>query len=85
MDLSQLNPAGRQVIQSYGDGGFRINGARHEGSVLVFPDATESWAIGAAGDLSIESLVQVVAATPKVEILVVGTGARMFAVPPVVR
>ncbi len=47
MDVSPLVPAGRQVIHSYGDGGFRVNGRRYDGSVLIFPSHTLSWAVSA--------------------------------------
>ncbi len=85
MEFSPLNPAGRQLIQSYGDGGFRISGARHEGSVLVFPLATMAWSVAAVDELSVDSLQQVAAAAPRVDILVLGTGQRMLAVPSPIR
>ncbi len=40
------DPAGaRKLIESYGDGGFRIDGARYAGSVLVFADRVTPWPI----------------------------------------
>ena len=39
---------GRQLIERYGGGGFKIAGVRHTGSVLVLPDQTLGWAVTAA-------------------------------------
>jgi uncharacterized protein len=35
IDLTPLLPEGRQIIQAYGDGGFRVAGVRLTGSILV--------------------------------------------------
>lgn len=85
MDVTPLIPAGKQVIQSYGDGGFRVSGVRHEGSVLIFPDSTLAWKVSSMDDMTVESLSAVAAAEPRVEILVVGTGARLITLPPLLR
>lgn len=42
-DVSPIIPAGRQVIESYGAGGFRITGERYEGALLVLPDVVHAW------------------------------------------
>lgn len=43
MDITPLIAPGRQVIQSYGAGRFKISGAVYDGPVIVFPDRTEIW------------------------------------------
>lgn len=90
----------RQVIESYGDGGFRISGIRYEGAVLVFPDQTLRWpapAMTAPAAALIESLAPVLArpgpgqapphgaCVPRPEILLMGCGPRIAAVPEEVR
>jgi uncharacterized protein len=79
MDLTPLIPQGRQIIEGYGDGGFRISGQRIEGSVIVFPERVVAWATAAPGEVSVGSLEPVSAAgkAGTVELLLVGTGARM--------
>jgi uncharacterized protein len=79
MDLVPKIPAGRQIISAYGDLGFRILGRRHEGSLLVFPDRTLAWPLADIGGLTLEHLAPVLAAEPKVELLLVGCGARQAA------
>ena len=41
IDITPQRPAGRQSIDSYQAGWFRIAGAVHEGSVIVFPDRVQ--------------------------------------------
>ncbi|MFT6558660.1 Mth938-like domain-containing protein [Sneathiella sp.] len=76
-DISGLPKEGQQLINSYGEGGFRVSGVRHEGSVIVFPDETTSWAVVDLGELTLDSLDTVMQATPPVEILLIGCGASM--------
>ncbi|HEV8392045.1 MAG TPA: Mth938-like domain-containing protein [Dongiaceae bacterium] len=79
MDVTPLIPQGKQIIDGYGDGGFRISGQRIEGSVIVFPDRVTAWNVGEAGALNAGSLEAVAAAAHAgtVELLLIGTGARM--------
>ncbi len=81
MDITPQVPAGRKVIQAYGDGGFRIAGSRVTGSVLVFPEAVRAWPVERFDDVALESLTDVLAETPKVELLLVGCGERLLPVP----
>ncbi len=74
-------PAGRQVIQGYGNGGFRIAGTRHEGSCLVFTDRTEPWPVADRDQINVEALAAAVATSDSVEILLIGCGT-VFAAPP---
>ena len=77
LDITPKTPAGRQIVQAYGEGGFRITGQGFEGSVLVFLDRTVPW----SGALTIDGLEGVTAAADKPEILVVGCGPT-FTLPP---
>lgn len=85
MDITPVAPAGRQVIQSYGDGRFRISGTAHDGGVIVFPDHTVSWPIQSLDDVTAESLKAVFAQNPAVEILLLGCGPRMLMLPTAMR
>ncbi len=85
MDVSPLVPAGRQVINGYGDGGFRITGQRFEGSVLVFPDRTLIIDLPSAAALTLDHLSEIFAATPAVELVLFGTGTAIAPPPPAIR
>ncbi len=82
MDITPLIPAGRGLIQAYGEGGFRIAGARVAGSVLVFLDRVASWPVERFAEVTLASLEEVLAETPKVELLLVGCGQRPLPAPP---
>lgn len=81
MDITPVAPQGRQIIQGYGDGRFRISGAVHTGSVIVFPSAIVPWPVTAPADITAESLAAVFAHEPAVDLLLIGCGARMGAIP----
>jgi uncharacterized protein len=80
VELTPLAQAGRQVIERYGASGFRVAGVVHRGSILVFPDRTESWGAAEASTVSFESLAPVVE-YGGVQILLLGLGRLMSAVP----
>ena len=84
MDVTPLIPADRQVIDSYGAGGFHVSGAAYEGAILVFPDGTESWAVESFADITAASLAPVIA-RGGIQILLLGCGRRMQPVPQAVR
>jgi uncharacterized protein len=81
VDVTPIVPAGRQLIQGYDAGGFRIAGIRHPGSVLVLPERTLAWPVAAPEQITAESLAPIRAAEPAVEILVLGCGARFVMIP----
>lgn len=85
LDITPQVPAGRQLIQAYGDMRFRIAGQVHEGSVLVLPDQTRPWAARDAAEATFASLSAIAGAGLGVEILVLGCGRRFLPPPPQLR
>ncbi|MGZ8410806.1 MAG: Mth938-like domain-containing protein [Hyphomicrobium sp.] len=81
LDITPRLPAGRNLIQGYGDRQFRIGGETLQGSQIVFPDRTTPWSISVAQDVTLESLREVTGAAPEVRILLVGCG-RHISPPP---
>lgn len=84
MDVTPLVPTGRQIIQGYGDGGFRISGTRHEGSVLLFPTRTLAWGVTSHGDVAgdLDAILAAIdGADMPVELLLIGTGKTMELLP----
>jgi uncharacterized protein len=79
MDITPLVPAGRQIIEAYGDGRFRVSGTVIEGSALVFPTRAMAWAAVDMAGVSPDSLAAVTAAgrAGEVELLLLGCGPRM--------
>ncbi len=76
MDVKPMNLADRQVIQGYGEGGFRVSGTAYAGSILVLPDRVVPLSEGRVDDLSADSLAPVVAQDPPVDVLLLGCGGR---------
>ncbi|WP_304172172.1 Mth938-like domain-containing protein [Phenylobacterium aquaticum] len=62
-------------VDAYGDGGFRLSGARHEGSVLIVQDQARPWSVRSLAELTPESLAEVIALGPReVEFVLLGVG-----------
>lgn len=69
-------------VDAYGDGGFRLSGARHEGSVLILQDEARSWSVTSMAELTPESFAEVLAVGRRdVEFVLLGTG-KANALPP---
>lgn len=87
MDVTPLLPAGRQIIESYGGGGFRVSGRSFAGSILVFPDRAMEWAVAEIAGLSVDSIAEIVRAgtAGSVDLVLVGCGPRMGPIPAPVR
>ena len=82
LDITPRPGAGKQLVTSYGNGGFKISGQRFEGSVIVFPDRTITWPLADQAEIAIEALSEVTGATEAVRVLIVGCG-RQFSCPPI--
>jgi uncharacterized protein len=73
-------------IDAYGDGGFRLSGLRHEGSVLIVQDVAQAWPVTRVAELTPESLSPVLdAGLREVEFVLLGMGAANALPPKAVR
>jgi len=62
------------AIEAFGRGGFRIEGVRHDGPVLILSDAVSGW----SGEGTVEAVSAVLAAPrAEVEFLILGTGSAL--------
>jgi uncharacterized protein len=72
----------RQIVQSYGKGGFRVSDTGWSGAIIVFPTRTITWDVIGLADLSVTAFAPVAeAADPPIELLLIGTGQRMALLP----
>ena len=85
MDVTPLGPRGRQVINSYGAGGFMISGERHDGSVVVFPEQIVAFEPKAWSDMTLANMQVITEAVPRVELLLMGCGPSIQPLPPELR
>jgi uncharacterized protein len=74
------------AIDAFGGGGFRIDGVRHEGSVLIVDDRVRSWPVRTMAEVTPASLTTIAEAGPSVvELVLLGTGAVQALPPRVLR
>ncbi|MEQ9638970.1 MAG: Mth938-like domain-containing protein [Alphaproteobacteria bacterium] len=77
MDLEPKPAEGRQPIQSYGDGGFRIAERRIEGAMLVLPMRAVAWPVDAMASITLDSLGPLREAAGELDLLLLGCGPRI--------
>ena len=85
MEIEEVGGGGRQIIQAYGGGGFRISGVAWTGSVVVFVDRTIAWSTARAEDVDADGLARATAAEPPLEILLLGCGPALPSLPSALR
>jgi len=73
--MHEVSPPGRVTIGGYGPGFFRVGGQVHRGAVLVTPDGVQPWG-------GPEDSAPLLALAGTVDLVVIGTGAEMQALPP---
>lgn len=62
-------------LDSFGEGGFRLAGAWHAGSVLILRDEARPWPVARLADLTPQAFAEVIAAGPReVEFVLLGVG-----------
>ena len=69
----------RQVIQSYGDGGFKISGLDHTGGVIVTALKTRSWNLASIAGIDAKEFCAKVKCLGELNVLLLGTGSSILA------
>lgn len=85
MEISPQVPAGRQLVDAYGDGGFRIGGIAIKGSVLVMPERTLAWPVAGMEDVAFASFAALMPYAAEIQVLLLGCGRRTALVPSALR
>ena len=76
------------AIDAFGEGGFRIAGDRHDGSIQLFAGQALAWATPSGADaksLTADDFAVFVEAQTRPDVVVLGVGARMRHPAPEVR
>ncbi len=82
LDITPQVAASRNLLQGYGDGGFRIaGGERLEGSHILFPEDAALWPVTAVDSISLESLSVVIDKADEIDILIIGCGSDFQPIP----
>lgn len=86
MDVTPLIPEGRQIIQSYAGGRFKVSGQFYTDPIIVSPTATGNWnAPSSFMDLTEVDFSQIVEMARDVDVFILGTGNRGEFFPPALR
>jgi len=82
-DFSSSRPrfSGQPLIEAYGDFGFRLEGQRFEGSILLTPSGLYPWPVEALASTTLEMLEPVIAAKQSYDILLIGAGVSFERLP----
>lgn len=79
MENSPALSLNRQIVESYGGGGFRISGLPFTGSVLILPERSLSWPVETLQEVTHDGLRPVL--DVDVELLLLGCGNSLSFVP----
>jgi uncharacterized protein len=79
VQLTREAPAGRQLIQSYDPGAFRVNDVTFTGPVLVGARETRPWAVSTIEALTVDDFAALKAMT--VDVCLLGCGPRIARLP----
>jgi uncharacterized protein len=74
-DVSPVIPAGRQVIETYGEMRFHITSVRYEHAVIVLPEQVTPWAPTIWDEVTFESFAALTEANVT-GVLLLGCGPR---------
>jgi uncharacterized protein len=72
---------GRYPIDAYGNGGFRFADMSHRGSLLALPSGFRAWPVGSMAGLTEAALDPIFAEGDALELLLLGTGPDIAALP----
>jgi uncharacterized protein len=76
---------GRFPIDAYGNGGFRFAEMSHRGSILILSAGIRAWPVSAVSELTSAALDPVFAEGDAIELLLLGTGQDIAAIPEAIR
>lgn len=83
MDVTPLIPEGRQIIQGYSTGAFRVSGQSYDGPIIVTPTKTQNWSAKNFSSLNESDFDALVDA--ETDVVLLGSGARGEFFPPALR
>lgn len=76
---------GRPPIDAYGNGGFRFADMSHRGSIVIVPSGVYAWRPAAVADVAPADLARLMEEADAFELLLIGTGAVLQALPQAAR
>ena len=83
--LRQAHFPGRAPVDAYGNGGFRFADMSHRGSILCLPSGVHGWEPQDPSALTPMDFERVLAEAARIQILLVGSGRDLRALPVALR
>lgn len=80
MDVTPLVKQGTQIIQSYANEGFRVNGQSYDGPICVCPAQTTLWAQAdgkTALELQLDDFQPLIDQSDEIDVVLFGSGAQI--------
>lgn len=68
---------GRHQIESFGNGGFRLGGVSHQGSIIITPSGVRACSAIDLATLNAEHLAVILSEKAEIDMLLIGTGRNM--------
>jgi uncharacterized protein len=69
---------GRHQIESFGNGGFRLGGVSHEGSILITPTGVRACPAVDVASLTAEHFSAVLSEKTQIDMVLIGTGRTLL-------
>jgi uncharacterized protein len=85
LKLTRQSSADRQLVQRYGNGGFRVSGVNFQGSVIVTPGQAMAWPVGSFAQLTIADFAPLIALAKGFDVCLLGCGMQMQPLPKDIR
>jgi uncharacterized protein len=76
---------GRHPIDAFGNGGFRLGGVSHTGSLLITPSGARALPAVSLDALTVEMLAPLLAEAADIDMLLIGSGPNIHPAPKHVR
>ena len=73
MRMTEISLAGHQPVDSYGPGGFRIDGVWQAGSLVLSPGGLH----GFDAPIGLETLAPLIAQATEIDVVLIGLGAEI--------
>ena len=82
MELSNTDFGGARPIEAYGDGGFRLDKKRVDGSMILLPErGMFPWSIASPDEMTADAFEMFVEAQGTFDLILIGSGSQLILPP----
>lgn len=81
MRMTEIPYDGPPPIDSYGAGGFRLEGVFHAGGLALTPDGPAPWPVEGPAAMTADAFAGFIARADEIDVLLIGMGPEMAPLP----